>query len=101
MFYDNFKKLCIAYKTSPSAVGNALGISKSTVSAWKTRGSEPSAPTVKLIADYFGVPSDVLLGKETDDPKQELKNMIDLMSDEELEKFERMFRLLFPDKFEE
>ena len=41
------------------------GISKSTISAWNTRGTNPAADTISTIADFFDVSTDYLLtGKE-------------------------------------
>ena len=40
-----------------------LGMNKSSVLNWKTRGTVPSGATLQKIADYFGVSVDYLLGK--------------------------------------
>lgn len=37
------------------------GISKSTISAWNTRGTDPAADLISTIADYFAVSTDYLL----------------------------------------
>lgn len=63
MFYDNFMNLCREKGQTPSSVGIAIGVQKSTVTRWK-QGSYPSEPTLKKLADYFGVPVSVLTGKE-------------------------------------
>lgn len=55
MFYDKFVELCVENEVKPSAVANFLGISKSTVSCWKTRGTTPTDVTMKKICDYFGI----------------------------------------------
>lgn len=76
MFYDRFKELCIVNNTTPTAVALELGISRATVSYWKSRGSEPSATTIQKIADYFNVTTDYLLngdryGDEDDDKEED------------------------------
>lgn len=40
-----------------------LGMNKSSVLNWKTRGTVPSGATLQKIAEYFGVSVDYLLGK--------------------------------------
>ena len=41
-----------------------LGFSRSAVTEWEVRGKEPSFDTLILIAKYFGVTTDYLLGLE-------------------------------------
>jgi transcriptional regulator with XRE-family HTH domain len=81
-----------------------IGVNSTTVSHWKNRGSTPNARTVRALADYFNMSIEELLyGSETErnDPHKLLKDRIDGMTPEELERFESMFRLMFPEKFEE
>ena len=80
MFYENFIKLCAKAGKTPSAAAKEIGISKSTVSNWKTRGTAPTDVTLTMIANYFGcdiselsgegkketVPMDGLSEKETE-----------------------------------
>lgn len=54
MFYDNYVRLCNSVNKSPSAVALEIGISKPTVSRWKS-GSKPNRATLLKIADYFSV----------------------------------------------
>ncbi|MBE6639687.1 MAG: helix-turn-helix transcriptional regulator [Ruminococcaceae bacterium] len=68
MFWDNLTKLCVENNTTPTAVVIALGISKSSVTYWKS-GKLPTAKTLQRIADHFGVTVDYLLGKT--EPKEE------------------------------
>ena len=60
MFYENYIRLCNRAGKSPSAVAQAVGLQKSTVTRWK-RGALPTDATRYKIADYFGVPADDLL----------------------------------------
>lgn len=55
-----------------------LGMNKSSVLNWKTRGTVPSGATLQKIADYFGVSVDYLLGKT------EQKEKSPSVSDEEI-----------------
>ena len=63
MFYDNYKKLCLQIGKSTTKVGNELGISSGTVSAWKN-GRTPTGAMLQKVANYFDVSSDYLLTGE-------------------------------------
>lgn len=63
-FYENFVRLCNQEGKTPSKVALEVGISKSIVSRWKKGGGVTYA-TAQRIADYFGVPVDALLGKNS------------------------------------
>lgn len=65
LFYNNYLRLCNSVNKSPSAVALEIGISKPTVSRWKT-GSVPNSATVMKVADYFGVAPSELTGKKMD-----------------------------------
>lgn len=66
MFWNNFVNLCNNKGKSPTAVISELGISRGSVTHWRT-GKVPHHNTLLKIADYFNVTVDYLLGK-TDDP---------------------------------
>lgn len=55
MIYEKVSKLCVAKGISPTKLCNELGLSTFMATQWK-RGSTPRPKTIKLIADYFGVP---------------------------------------------
>ena len=62
-FYDVLKETCSKKKTSPCAVVEALGMSKSNVSRWK-RGASPRLDVVIKIAEYLGVsPKSLIRGE--------------------------------------
>lgn len=64
MFWEKFIELCVANNTKPNPVAKELGIASGTVTKWKN-GANPSATTLKKIADYFGVTTDYfLVGEE-------------------------------------
>lgn len=99
MFFDIFSMLCDKKGVSRYVAATAIGKNRSAVAKWKT-GAIPNGSTLSLLADYFGVTTDFLLGstpeayfrcteyrlhkaeeaynKETDsDKKQELAFLID------------------------
>lgn len=69
MFYDKFMELCNSKGVKPSKVAIDAGFNKGSVSVWKKKHENgedvtPSIKILKLIADYFNVTPDYLLGKE-------------------------------------
>lgn len=64
MFFDIYRQLCLAHGGTPTGIAAELGIGKSTVSGWKTRGSVPHGEQLKKIAARFGVSVEYLLGEE-------------------------------------
>ena len=67
MYWDWFFDLCVKAGTKPSTVGKKIGIDSGTISQWK-QGVQPSTEKVQVIAEYFNVSADYLLGN-TDNPK--------------------------------
>lgn len=65
MFFDIFSMLCDKKGVSRYAAAKAIGKNRSAVAKWKT-GSIPNGSTLALLAEYFGVTTDYLLGA-TDD----------------------------------
>ena len=62
MFIDNLKVACAKKGTTPTALLKSMGMSTSSVTAWK-KGVEPSIGTVYKIAQKLGCdPSDLLVG---------------------------------------
>lgn len=64
MFYDRFKALCDQRGISCNKAALEMGLSNATPTAWKKRGLTPKADTLAVIANYFGVSTDCLIGKE-------------------------------------
>jgi transcriptional regulator with XRE-family HTH domain len=54
LFYETLKEICNKKKTSPSAVCDALGMSRGNITEWK-KGRSPKMDTVIKIADHLGV----------------------------------------------
>lgn len=65
MFYDRFKELCDQRGITCNRAALEMGLSNATPTAWKKRGLTPKADTLAMIANYFGVTTDYLLGEET------------------------------------
>lgn len=63
MFYDKFVQLCNARGVSPSRAAVEAGLSKSTVSKWKsTPDAEPTGAAIKKLTQYFGISIAELMG---------------------------------------
>ncbi len=56
MFYNYFVELCNRAKISPSKAAQQIGLSKSSVSAWKN-GSVPRDSQIVRIANFFEIPA--------------------------------------------
>ena len=65
MFYETLKEVCVKKKTSPSAVCDALGMSRSNITEWK-KGRSPKLGTVIMIAEHLGVSPLRLFPKKED-----------------------------------
>ena len=65
MFFDRLKKLCDEKGISTYKACTDIGLNRAAVAKWKN-GSIPSGSTAAKLADYFGVTTDYLLGKENE-----------------------------------
>jgi len=63
-FYQKYVTLCTNSKITPSAAAQKMGISKTTVHRWKNGGGVTDA-NLQIIANYFGVPVDDLIGDDS------------------------------------
>lgn len=82
MFYDRFKQLCERKGVSCNKAALEIGLSNATPTKWRKTGATPTGETLDKIAMYFGVSTDLLLGKETE--KAPTKNGERSVSDDEL-----------------
>lgn len=64
MFYDLFCALCSQKGVSPTRAALEIGLSKSTPTTWKKKGTTPQAAQLQKIAGYFGVTVDELLRQD-------------------------------------
>lgn len=62
-FFTMYNRLCAEKGISASAAAEKIGLSNSTVTSWKN-GALPRRPTIKKVADYFGVTVDQMMGYE-------------------------------------
>lgn len=58
--YEIFEKLCEQMGITPYRFCKDTGISTSTISTWKNKGSKCGAKLQKAVCDYFGVTADYL-----------------------------------------
>ena len=107
MFFDRLKKLCDEKGISTYKACTDVGLNRAAVAKWKT-GSVPSGSTAAKLADYFGVTTDYLLGKEeqkkapTDSGERDILDDVDVafygdfkeLSEDEKETVRDMVRLM-------
>ena len=62
-FSKVFKHLRQAKGLSQESAAKCLGVSRSAVSMWEVGAREPDFDTLELIADFFNVDTDYLLGR--------------------------------------
>lgn len=65
MFYENLKRVCDKKRTTPTAVAEAIGMSRSNATEWK-KGKSPKLSTVLKIADYLNVSAASLIRKTSE-----------------------------------
>ena len=64
-FFERFSALCKDRNETPNSVAKIIGASSGSVTAWK-KGTAPRNATLTKIADFFGVSTDYLLGKDAE-----------------------------------
>jgi transcriptional regulator with XRE-family HTH domain len=64
-FNDVLKKLRIDKKMSQEDLAKDTGLTRSAIGMYEGGNREPNFDTLELLADYFNVDIDYLLGKET------------------------------------
>lgn len=79
MFYQKFCDAMRKTGVSMYQVSKETGIAQSTISRWKNQNSIPSLKTVKILADYFNVPTSYFTEGVEGAPKvKKQDNCIDL-----------------------
>ncbi len=61
-FQERLKELRIEKKVSQVEIGQLLNMSKMAISHWEKGNSEPSIEQLKILARYFDVSVDYLIG---------------------------------------
>lgn len=84
--YSIFERLMTEAGETPYQVAKATGVAQSTLSDWKTGKSVPRNPTMKKIADHYGVSVSYLRGENVDQWKKEkpIGREADGLTEEEL-----------------
>lgn len=65
--YEIFEKLLEKHGVTAYRVAKETGISTATLTQWKNGTSTPKQDKLQLIADYFGITIDYLMGVERDE----------------------------------
>ena len=74
-FYDNFKLMRKQRGLTQEQIAETLGVSCQAVSKWETNSSYPDISLLPIIADYFGVSVDYLIGHDTSKQIEEINNV--------------------------
>lgn len=83
-FIQRLKALMKSRNITDKQLTEDLGLAKNSVTYWKNKGNIPKGDTLDVIAEYFGVSVDYLLGKT--DKKNEQTVPDELSASEELRK---------------
>lgn len=62
-FQNVFKKLRLSHGYTQAELADILGISRSRIGMYETGAREPDFETLEIIADFFNVDTDYLLGR--------------------------------------
>lgn len=73
-FSDNFKAMRKHRNLTQEQIAETLGVSCQAVSKWETGSSCPDISLLPIIADYFGVSVDYLIGHDTSKQHEEIDN---------------------------
>ncbi len=73
-FSNNFKTMRKQRSLTQEQIAETLGVSCQAVSKWETNSSYPDISLLPIIADYFGVSVDYLLGHDTSKKLEEIDN---------------------------
>ncbi len=90
MFQIRLKQLRENTGLSQSNFAKEIGVAQSTVGNWESGKREPDYNTTKIIADYFKVTVDYLLGRSNDPTPPNSKSPV--YDDEALEMMEEMHK---------
>lgn len=106
-FADRFREVADETCMKDAELGAALGVSQSTVSAWRTGVRSPKPPTVAQVAAWFGVTPEWLSGQDAPkfppapEPERHtveariISHGVDAMPPDQRERALTMFRLIF------
>ena len=66
IFAERLRELMKEQGLNQVKLAERVGIKQNTVSAWLLKKKEPSLTSLWLVADYFGVETDYLIGRKSD-----------------------------------
>ena len=61
---ESIKELRLERGLSQAALAKSIGVSQKAIDYWERDVNEPKATYIVLLADFFGVTTDYLLGRE-------------------------------------
>ena len=73
-FSNNFRTMRKQRNLTQEQIAEALGVSCQAVSKWETNSSYPDISLLPIIADYFEVSVDFLIGHDTSKKHEEIDN---------------------------
>ena len=73
-FSNNFKTMRKQRNLTQEQIAETLGVSCQAVSKWETNSSYPDITLLPIVADYFGVSVDYLIGHDTSKQFEEIDN---------------------------
>lgn len=80
-FSENFKVMRKKRDLTQEQVAETLGVSCQAVSKWETDSSYPDISLLPIIADYFGVSVDYLIGHDTSKQSEKINSVCILADD--------------------
>lgn len=91
-FAENVTKLRRARGITQETLADFIGVTKASVSKWETGQSLPDVPTLLLLAAYYGVTLDELLGYRPELSKEQIRKLYhELAGDFAKKSFEEVF----------
>ena len=75
IFSDNFRSMRKQRGLTQEQIAETLGVSCQAVSKWETNSSYPDISLLPIIADYFGVSVDYLIGHDTSKQIEEINSV--------------------------
>lgn len=70
-FSERIRELRAKKDLSQEELGNIAGVGKQAVSSWERNESKPRSDVLNVLADFFNVTTDYLLGR-TDNPRSDV-----------------------------
>lgn len=99
MYYENFERLCTINSVKPADVCRGTGISSATLTSWKKGVYTPKQDKLLLIADFFNVSLDEIMGNDFDTYSDEMAEMVSqIRNDVDLSKALAKYFTLSDDK---